>query len=68
MKLQKSELTSEITLRLNEVEFLIILAALKNATADHSRRGIEHVTFYGCDKGDVVRLHNEIDEANRRLK
>lgn len=65
MKLKKDQMHDEIILHLKEHEYLIVLAALKAATADDMRRGIEYSHFYGADKGDVVRLHNEIDEGEK---
>jgi hypothetical protein len=66
MKLEKNQIKDRITLHLQENEYLIILATLKAATADDSRNGIAYFGFYGADKGEVVALHNAIDEAERR--
>ncbi len=65
MKLTKDHLHDKISLTLSEKEFFIILGALKGATADDVRKGHDYAILYGGDKGDVVRLHNEIDQANR---
>ena len=66
MKLQKDNLEGEIILRLKEPEYLIVLAALKAASGDDTRRGDAYFHFYGVERGDVVRLHNQIDEAEYR--
>ena len=67
MKLSKDQVHDEIILHLKEHEYVMILAALKAATADDTRKGIEYFHFYGAEKGEIVRLHNEIDEEERRV-
>jgi hypothetical protein len=66
MKLEKDNLEGEIILRLKEPEYLIVLAALKAASSDDTHRGDEYFQFYGAERGDVVRLHNQIDETEYR--
>ena len=65
MKLTKNNLNDEIILHLKEPEYFIVLHALKAATADETRKGYEYTHFYTADKGNVVRLHNEIDAAEQ---
>ena len=66
MKLTKDNLHDKLVLTLSEKEFFIVLGALRGATADDARRGIAYHHFYSGNKGDVVRLYNQIDEANRK--
>jgi hypothetical protein len=63
MKLSKE--ADEIVLRLKEREYFVVLNALKAATADDTRKGIAYSFFYDGDKGEVVRLHNEIEAAEQ---
>ena len=65
MKLTKDHVKGRIILDLQESEYLVVLAALKAATADDSRRGLDYVAFYGAEKAELVSLHNRIDEAER---
>lgn len=66
MKLTKDNLRDKLILTLSEKEFFIILGALKGASADDARKGMEYRMFYRGSKGDIVHLHNQLDEANRR--
>jgi hypothetical protein len=66
MKLEKDNLEGEIILRLKEPEYIIVLRALKSASSDDARGGDAYLHFYGADRGDVVRLLNQIDEAESK--
>ena len=63
MRLRKDN--NEIILHLKEQEYLIVLHALKAATGDDKRKGLDYWNFYTADKSDIVKLHNEIDTAEQ---
>ena len=60
MKLSKDGLNDEVVLRLKDSEFSIVIASLRAAASDDTRRGIDYVNFYSAERGDVVKLQNQI--------
>jgi len=65
MQLHKDAVNDEVILRLKEHEYIMILHALKGAASDDRRKGLDYEGFYSAPRGDVVELHNKIDEAER---
>jgi hypothetical protein len=64
MKLEKDPYKDTVSLHCRDIEFSMIVGALRAASSDDARKGVEYVNFYGSDKGGVVRLLNEIESQS----
>jgi hypothetical protein len=63
MNLKKDQMNDKIILTLGELEYTMVINALRDATSDDSRKGIEYMNFYEVERGEMVSLFNSINTA-----
>lgn len=65
MKLEKDQLNDKIILTLSEIEYTMVINALRAASCDDTRRGHAYSYFYDVDREEMLDLFNKIDRTER---
>jgi len=65
MKLDIDNMNDKFILTLGELEYTMMLNAIRAATGDDTRRGNQYFQFYNVDKGEMVAFYNSIVKAQR---
>jgi hypothetical protein len=66
MKIQQDNLHNKLILTLTEEEFLAVLAAVRGASSDDTRKGRDYEHFYSQEKGYMVSLYNSLSAAEQK--